>query len=74
MLGWIAFLLLGFIVLIVLGLRPRQAFLVVCAGVLFLWMMRVGFSMLIRSVTGIILLGVLLWLFIRVWNDSGRKR
>ncbi len=71
--GWLIVFALAWFALVGLGLRPRHALILILLGVLFAWMLRFGLSMLLRSLTGFALLGVVIYLFVRFWGQARPK-
>lgn len=72
--GWLVVLTLGWVALVGFGFRPKHALVLVLFGGLFLVMFEWGFSMLLRSITGFLLIGIVVYLFIRFWGETKPRR
>lgn len=75
--GFTFVVLLLFVALLLIGLRWRQALIISLLGLLFFGMFRFAVGMLLRSVTGILLIGVVVYLIYRFASarpSGGRKR
>ena len=72
--GWLIVLVLVWVALMGFGFRASHALVLMLFGALFLWMLRFGLSMLVRSVTGFVVLGIVVYLFIRFWGQARPRR